>query len=257
MDSMPDRLFRYRPPCDYTLENLRKRQVWFSKPENFNDPFDCAIRVDRDMISEEEYWELFRHLRQEKGEQIADQFLQGGQLTEEFKKQARRGSRRAYEDQKDKMLHQRGAVCFSAIPPDHQDSILQWSHYAGAHTGICLEFDTCFPLFQEGKLFQVRYSDTVPSIGPFEMLTSDIDALTPMIATKADCWSYEQEWRLFHMEGDRAYTYTPECLTAVYLGCEAAGLAERIEPILQGSSTNLYQVHRDQKQFRLSSEPVS
>ncbi|MCS4155049.1 hypothetical protein GGQ03_002343 [Salinibacter ruber] len=260
MADPPEKLLRFRPPSEYTLENLRKGQIWFSKPISFNDPFDCAVRVvDAENISEEAYWELFRHFQEMIGrpDLLEKQCVRNGQLTDRFKIRARDGFRDAYEEQMQKMLHQRGAVCFSAVSPDHQDSILQWSHYADGHKGICLEFDTDSSLFQEGEVFQVRYYRSVPLIEPYEAMTSGEGVLEPMVTTKADCWEYEREWRLYHMEGDRPRGYATGCLKAVYLGCEVdVDFREEVESILQGSSTELYEVQRSEKQFRLQAESV-
>jgi len=38
---IPHKLYKYQPFDKYALINLIKRQLYFSKPENFNDPFDC------------------------------------------------------------------------------------------------------------------------------------------------------------------------------------------------------------------------
>jgi hypothetical protein len=39
-----------------------------------------------------------------------------------------------------------------------------------------------------------------------------------MILTKANCWSYEREWRILHIQAGLAYTYPWQTLTAVYFG---------------------------------------
>lgn len=50
--SRPAYLYKYRPlnnDCDlskdYGLDALKKNSQWFSKPEAFNDPFDCQLKV--------------------------------------------------------------------------------------------------------------------------------------------------------------------------------------------------------------------
>ena len=39
----PPLLYKYQPLTPNVKGNLAQRQLWFSMPENFNDPFDCAI----------------------------------------------------------------------------------------------------------------------------------------------------------------------------------------------------------------------
>ena len=61
---VPDRLYKYQPPTEHAIQNLRNRQLWFGKPCRFNDPFDCAIRIDRRDVTDSELWELFHHQQQ-------------------------------------------------------------------------------------------------------------------------------------------------------------------------------------------------
>ena len=42
-------LYKYRPFNQYSLQSLINGVEWFSQPELFNDPFDCAIFVDSSM----------------------------------------------------------------------------------------------------------------------------------------------------------------------------------------------------------------
>ena len=47
------KLYKYYSFEDaYALENLQNGVVHFSKPERFNDPFDCAVSISLDKIIE-------------------------------------------------------------------------------------------------------------------------------------------------------------------------------------------------------------
>ena len=57
-------LYRYYPYSEYLLETLISKKAWFSKPETFNDPFDCHLNFD-DTIPPDKYekcikWQLKR-----------------------------------------------------------------------------------------------------------------------------------------------------------------------------------------------------
>ncbi len=39
-------LYKFRPPNEHTLENLAQHRLRFSFPREFNDPFDCAARIE-------------------------------------------------------------------------------------------------------------------------------------------------------------------------------------------------------------------
>ncbi|KGY10795.1 hypothetical protein NM22_18960 [Vibrio tubiashii] len=36
-------LFKYRECNDYSFKIFDERELWFSKPESLNDPFDCQL----------------------------------------------------------------------------------------------------------------------------------------------------------------------------------------------------------------------
>src|SRR5208337_171525 len=50
---------KYQPVSLEALRNVQRCEIWFSRPERFNDPFDCACRLDRAPTSEDEYQQLF------------------------------------------------------------------------------------------------------------------------------------------------------------------------------------------------------
>ena len=147
----------------------------------------------------------------------------------------------------------RGAVCLSAIPTD----ILMWSHYADGHRGFCLEFDTSKHPFDRAR--QVRYTDEVPTVDPLDAadLGSMADILELMMLTKAECWSYEHEWRLVHGVAGTAYCFEPSALTAVYLGSATSSDDEaRIIRALDGLSVSLYRMVHNYRSFSISPEKI-
>ncbi|MBS4098861.1 MAG: DUF2971 domain-containing protein [Sulfuricella sp.] len=87
-----------------------------------------------------------------------------------------------------------GILCLSERP----DSLLMWSHYADAHQGFVIEFDSDTPFFDQRitisdelrHLRKVVYEKKRPSLGLMN-LTS-----TALFLTKSEEWSYELEWRM-------------------------------------------------------------
>ena len=57
--TLPSKLYKYQPYTTQTLENLKKRQIWFSKPSRFNDPFDCGIQYQLSELTTEEWKALY------------------------------------------------------------------------------------------------------------------------------------------------------------------------------------------------------
>lgn len=75
---------------------------------------------------------------------------------------------------------------------------LLWSHYADMHKGLCIQFDhTKVPFAGASK---VEYSTQYPIVVyPFINIS---DLTQKGILTKAQYWSYEQEYRLFSVRMD-------------------------------------------------------
>jgi hypothetical protein len=106
-----------------------------------------------------------------------------------------------------------------------------WSHYAEAHTGICLEFDTNHPLFGKATI-KVIYLSTYPAL---DLVDEGVEALF----TKSADWSYEAEWRLIaeeRMFGRSSVTVKTDddflripsgVLKAVIIGCMTDNKTQR------------------------------
>lgn len=59
----PRILYKYQAVSTHSVGNLASREVWFSRPASFNDPFDCAVQVVRAPISDGEFEEWFQSTR--------------------------------------------------------------------------------------------------------------------------------------------------------------------------------------------------
>ena len=85
----------------------------------------------------------------------------------------------------------RGIICFSR----RWDNPVQWSHYAEAHRGICLEFDV-----PESLLLAVSYTRRRVVVEAEKVMSRallDPELIERFLATKYSHWRYEQESRFF------------------------------------------------------------
>jgi hypothetical protein len=152
-----------------------------------------------------------------------------------------------------------GMLCFSS----EWNTILQWSHYADRHKGICLGFDVS----QMGVKFgQVGYK---PGKMPFpEKPTQEFMWAT--LCRKYHGWKYEQEWRVFIELKDPEYSACAKrdlyfvdfknelALREVILGVECAEPLSRIQNALAGYSepVEVSQIRLDPSAFRLQKHRV-
>ena len=144
-DGIPERVYKYFTINDDLKNTLKEGYLWFSRPSDFNDPFDCATNlVDYSnaqsyvkKLVESRFSHLPRKERRAKGQEITKD---GAKIT------------MAYEQVAKKITQQMGICCLTT----KNDDILMWSHYANKHKGLCLSFDPYDnPLFF--LLAEVRY----------------------------------------------------------------------------------------------------
>jgi len=251
---MPRTLYKYQPINRFSLSKLINNQIWFSKPNSLNDPFDCQI-VLRDNTNEIDYQEILKAMLEDSSDPDSlhsEAIAEDGSITYDFKQKVERGYRAGAQDTIEKMRDERGVASLSAI----HDDILMWSYYADGHKGICLEFDTSYSSFRYAR--PVEYRDEIPSVNIADAVVRSIDGIFwPMILTKFTGWSHEKEWRFFHQEGDRLYYYPARALTGVYMGWKMPRNEQlTIGRILQDSHATLYRTVRSENNYDLQVEKI-
>jgi len=252
----PRRLYKYQAVTARTLENLKLRTLWFSAPSCFNDPFDCALQVAHADLSEADLDRALAYVRSHAplAPSLEAQLTTSGRPSSTFRELMVRAVKDAFEQRRQVNLHERGVACFSA----KKDDILMWAHYADGHRGFCLEFDMSGEPFSRAR--EVVYRADVPSINPLDVLEPGPkpDLVEAMMLTKSESWRYEAEWRVFHLEAGKAYTYAPALLTAVYLGTSMPeGQRDVVAHLLLGAPTHLYHMQPAADAFTVMAQPVT
>ena len=87
MNSEVKRYYKYRPLLQgidehpFTASIFEKRELWFSAPSEFNDPFDCNLRLHVDDSTDEE-WIAYIDLmmKESPGERAALESFKEGKL---------------------------------------------------------------------------------------------------------------------------------------------------------------------------------
>lgn len=175
-------LYQYRGTLDengldYLAALFEFGHVLFSRPIEFNDPFDVYPN----------------HM---------------GERWPEFPSaKSPDALRRANHDyfnmyQQDMLSIDIGISCFTTNPAN----MLMWSHYGDSHRSICVGFDPEIlvrdaPTNEEGKpLYH----------GPFKVNYSNMraDLLGELLVTKARAWAYEEEFRMIS-DSDIGHEYGP------------------------------------------------
>lgn len=255
--TIPGKLYKYEPNNDYSNQNLENRQIYFPKPSELNDPYDCNVPINFTDSTIEELEEIYQMLSEGLAEKevISKQYLSNGKPNKELQKDIHSLAKKV-ELKKQEYFNKIGVACFSESPSSKPDNILLWSHYADGHKGFCLEFDTCYFPFTGLviPLQKVNYEPEFPSTNSASAVKGGEVWLIPL-TTKSDEWFYEHEWRLIFGKGSLICFYEPEALTAIYFGClmpseEKQKIAEKLD----GSPTKCYEMRISKTTYTLEIE---
>jgi hypothetical protein len=219
--NIPSKLYKYQKFDTYSKMNLLNSKIWLSAPEDFNDPFDCALTYSvKDLLNQffsedlkkiakeiplgkniptkeemkkimgsEDKFDTFIKILMEKNDDI---IIADREKISSFIKTRYTGF---FESFYNVIKNQTIVSCFSEV----NDSIAMWSHYANYHKGFCLKYNfkslpysnMIYPIiYQDGLLDVTEYMKNMKkeSFNPFFGIRVAI--------TKSKEWAAEKEWRI-------------------------------------------------------------
>lgn len=253
----PPYFYKYRGvtsqvSLDRLLAVLTQHQLWFARPIEFNDPFDCAPAVRTTFTREGLAATAIR---------VADRRTrsQPEAVREAARKQLMADALASTVDQAE--AQSAAKQIMAAIQTeigvlslsDKSDSVLMWSHYGESHTGVCLRFDTAKSrLMQEAQ--PVRYQEERPVI---DLIGDRENTMEKALLHKASYWAYEEEWRVIRVKRPGLHRFEPEALDAIIFGAKIDPAIEaRIRAAAHsgGVGATLLRTRFDEDRFRLNLE---
>lgn len=211
---IPPFLYKYQSVTEYSLKSLAEGTVWMSSPASFNDPFDCAINLDRTKLKES-----VAHAVKLVSQDHEASTIESADLTSPENEAAYtvlRASLAAH-------MASIGVLCLT----ESASEILMWSHYAQYHQGFCIEYRVDDDSLLKAMARPVRYTDAYPSLS-LKNLPADADEnfIDICVYTKASQWSYEREWRVMSPVGAKLYR-APAPVSAVIFGARMSDAHKR------------------------------
>jgi len=191
-------VYKYRNwNLKFHRDNLIKNQLYCASPKHFNDPFDCRINENLQLLNnDEEYIEDLIKLVYPSGVDRNDA---------SFKRELRKFKKRFQnktESQKiiDKQLRidQDNYYAIFSCSKDWRN-IQMWSHYGNIHKGICIGYyvDKLKTIFNKDGI--VIYDSKYPSIKPVVAIQENKEKLieNSFLEThvKSEYWRSENEYR--------------------------------------------------------------
>ena len=234
---------------EYTSRILTHNEIYFAKPSEFNDPFDCGFHISCEgdfQIHKSKLWKLNLALSEEEINKLTRKELEPDFI---IKREQELNDTIRLETER------RGVFSMSA----KRDDLLMWSHYADCHRGICLEFETT-----SGKLFgcdllEVHYQKPFPNISVYDNI--DLEWMRKYTSTKWEDWHYEKEWRILYRETG-IQPYPPEELSGVILGARISEKNEENEELVRkwilesNCKPKLYRAEPLKDRFGLDIKPL-
>jgi hypothetical protein len=206
-DQLPQFVYRMRSVNRYLFDTLINREMWFSNPSDFNDPFDCDINMtfnDSPNSSIQHYFETYLK------KQFTLKELEGINTTKisnlDFGALINKVAKR--------VAQRKGIACFMS----NCDNLLMWAHYADSHKGVCLKFD----ILEDTEFFspakKVIYTEDYPE---YNYLKDKNDFVNHMFFTKSNEWNYEGEVRILKNKKDN-YLFKENSLKELIFGCNVS-----------------------------------
>ena len=248
----PKYLYRY---CSVERAEslLTQGRVFFPCAMDFNDPFDCGVKMvfNASRLKRERY---NRELIRQKAPQMARRFRN---------RLARKAADRESFEEAEKRFLSRvrrsvGILSMSA----RRDSLLMWSHYADKHAGLCLEFRRVGDFMV--RALPVVYSLDYPELDFFQVeglvhredevgAAAQRRVVERIYLSKSKDWEYEQEWRIVDPVAGRGFQPFPsEVLSGITFGCRTSPDDQRrVREWLGAHSVRLYQAHQNRRSYSL------
>lgn len=194
-------------------------KLWFPVAFQVNDPFEFRCAVDF-LYDRESSIKSFTFIERREKPFLSEE-------------QAEENVRRVFSSLSDQRIRERQweisyqlwrylsnsvSMCSLSSDPEHA---LLWSHYAGGHSGVAVEIEMSA---LEKSLYKVSYSNKIPKIPAYALIDTksaiENDLFGAFFLRKAECWSYESEYRLMIMRADAHSEAMPAgSVRRVIIGC--------------------------------------
>jgi hypothetical protein len=194
-DILPPIIYKYTRLDEYFFQHLIKNELWFSKPPEFNDPYDCNICFAPKPVEGQRQFKRERYfIGHSHKPKIKVELIGENELINETKNQ----------------INKIGICCFSIT----NNNLLMWSHYSDAHRGVCIGYSVNDLKEVFGNIYKVKYGRTFPLVkfkaNPFA------DVPTKIVTHKSIDWKYEKEIRIINASG--LHTFKRKAIKEIIFG---------------------------------------
>ena len=206
----------------WVREILLESKIYFSHPDEFNDPFDVAPVVKHGGDPNDP-----AYLQELEDDQTQHYLRRGFSLAELAELRRSTGvsadalPEAGTQDMRQAIRNAARILCLSAAPLNP----LQWAHYANGHQGVGIHFRCHRGSWLEAAR-SVRYRESRPGVVLPLSRQSPMELAHRIALTKANFWCYENEYRAFASRDSRAeitltgdyFHFAPSDISGITIG---------------------------------------
>lgn len=209
-------VFRFRPPNENTISELKDGYIWFSDRNSLNDPLDSNPEFVKISTKPDEQMLLYKT--------IADGILDERTKAYFDKNMSPQILREFAQTKVAPFVNSFGIACFTMYPMNEQ----LWEVYAKNNSGLCLQFniskDNTFfhnvrPIYYVPEIFEREYNPI-----------SEPNHIIDLFYKKTEEWSYEKELRLLKDQTGKI-PFRRDTLQSIIIGDKAG--KDFIEQIIE------------------------
>jgi len=268
--NIPSSLFRFRECNIKNIKSIKNNRLWFSNPNDFNDPYDSYISFNfkkEFSKNSESYKPVLESIQQAKlftNDELDEIFIAGHKydklqeiIYKNYNKEIQQKINlyiteieenfyNSLSNEKNKYFKNKLKVCCLS---ESKKSIKMWSHYADEHKGFCVEYETS-RFKNRDNIYPVVYTNSLIDSSSYNIIES---GFIPALIIKAEEWRDEEEWRIIKETEDKFYIEAKP--KAIYLGCEIKIGVKRLcvlKSYCEKNSIALYQARMKSNEFMLN-----
>lgn len=217
----PTHFYKFRSINEFTKDIIVKQRLFFNSADGFNDPFDFlpVFTMKAPIDALQRYLEGAAPGKNRVERKAFARRILSDPKYPEYEKEA---IKVAYTEA-DTVRKTTGLLSLSS----RADHMLLWGHYADSHKGIALRFK---PEKGDGyfeSACPVTYQRDRPKLNL--VLESTVTLHRHGLLTKADYWSYEEEWRIVKGVGSKgSHEFPMTSLDGIVLGAKISQDDERL-----------------------------
>lgn len=205
-------LWRHRPDNfknNHTIDEIEKNYVYFCKPSELNDPYDCSFDLVKTKVSKAGKLKYFQKMSQGRNR---------SELRSDAKELANNTDDKVFECADKQVLENMGVASFTRSC----GNLMLWSHYSNFHKGICLGFNKHVDLDYFASI-SMNYIKTPGDYKPFEYDSANTkeykEAMKHLVSQKTYLWNNEEEFRIIQ-EKSGQYKFPTAALEFLILGIQ-------------------------------------